>query len=74
MNRMSMLMVPLAIAALAACSNLSSQQQRAFTGGAVGAAGGAVVGALAGAPLTGALIGGAGGAAVGALINHDAFK
>jgi hypothetical protein len=40
---------------------------RALTGGALGAAGGAAIGAMAGAPLAGALIGGAGGAAAGAL-------
>lgn len=56
------------IAPLAACEGMSRQQQRALTGGAIGAAGGAAVGALTGgSPVTGALIGGAGGAAVGAL-------
>lgn len=53
---------------LAACDGLSRREQRAVTGGAIGAAGGAAVGALTGgSALTGALIGGAGGAAVGAL-------
>ncbi|HLG87665.1 MAG TPA: YMGG-like glycine zipper-containing protein [Alphaproteobacteria bacterium] len=51
-----------------ACSNMTRQQQRALSGGALGAAGGAAIGAIAGGnPLTGALIGGAGGAAIGAL-------
>jgi osmotically inducible lipoprotein OsmB len=50
------------------CSGMTHQQQRALSGGAIGAAGGAAIGAIAGAnPLTGALIGGAGGAAIGAL-------
>jgi hypothetical protein len=57
----------LALALLAGCSGLSRQEQRALSGGAIGAAGGAVVGALTGGVVTGALIGGAGGAAIGAL-------
>lgn len=53
---------------VAGCENMNNQQQRALSGGAIGAAGGAAVGALTGGSLvTGALIGGAGGAAVGAL-------
>ena len=52
---------------MAGCENISNQQQRALSGGAIGAAGGAAIGAMTGGPLTGALIGGAGGAAVGAL-------
>lgn len=53
---------------LAACEGMSRTQQRALSGGAIGAAGGAAVGAITGgSAVTGALIGGAGGAAVGAL-------
>ncbi|MGX9964078.1 hypothetical protein ACVFYP_12160 [Roseomonas sp. F4] len=53
---------------LAACEGLSRREQRALSGGALGAAGGAAVGALTGgSAVTGALIGGAGGAALGAL-------
>jgi osmotically inducible lipoprotein OsmB len=44
---------------------------RALTGGAIGAGGGAVVGALAGSPAVGALAGGAGGAAVGGLTSPN---
>lgn len=56
------------IAPLAACDNMNRTQQRALSGGAIGAAGGAAVGVLTGgSAVTGALIGGAGGAAVGAL-------
>lgn len=56
-----------------ACENMTNQQQRALSGGAIGAAGGAALGALTGgSPLTGALIGGAGGAAVGALTGPSA--
>jgi osmotically inducible lipoprotein OsmB len=51
------------------CSGLTPTQQRVLTGGALGAAGGAVVGGLAGgSPATGAVIGGAAGAVGGALI------
>ncbi|HUA50936.1 MAG TPA: YMGG-like glycine zipper-containing protein [Candidatus Sulfotelmatobacter sp.] len=54
--------------ALAGCTGMSNQQQRAVSGGAIGAAGGAVLGAVAGFnPLVGAAVGAAGGATVGAL-------
>jgi osmotically inducible lipoprotein OsmB len=59
--------VLLALALLAGCSGMSREQQRALSGGALGAAGGAVIGAVTGSVVTGALIGAAGGAAVGAL-------
>lgn len=53
---------------LAACEGMNRTQQRALSGGAIGAAGGAAIGAITGgSAVTGALIGGAGGAAVGAL-------
>jgi hypothetical protein len=56
------------IVPMAACSGMNRTQQRALSGGAIGAAGGAAVGALTGgSAVTGALIGGAGGAAIGAL-------
>lgn len=55
-------------ASITGCQNMSHQQQRALSGGALGAAGGAAIGAITGgSAVTGALIGGAGGAAVGAL-------
>ncbi len=55
------------ILALTGCSGLSKQEQRALTGGAIGAAGGAAAGALVGGSmLGGAVLGGAGGALVGA--------
>jgi uncharacterized membrane protein len=56
------------ISPLAACDGMTRTQQRALSGGAIGAAGGAALGAVTGgSAVTGALIGGAGGAAVGAL-------
>ena len=59
--------VVLAVGMLAGCSGMNRQQQRALSGGAIGAAGGAIIGAMTGGVVTGALLGGAGGAAVGAL-------
>jgi len=50
------------------CSGLSTQEQRALTGGALGAAGGAALGAVTGiGVLTGAVIGGGSGAVLGGL-------
>jgi hypothetical protein len=52
-----------------------SQGHRALTGGAIGAGGGAIIGAVTGiGPGTGALIGGAGGALVGAGTTHKQFN
>jgi osmotically inducible lipoprotein OsmB len=59
------------VAFLAGCSGMSGQEQRTLSGGAIGAAGGAGVGLLTGAPVAGALIGGAAGAAVGAFCCND---
>jgi hypothetical protein len=51
---------------LAACGN--DPEERALSGGGIGAGAGAIGGALLGAnPIAGALIGGAAGAATGAL-------
>jgi len=55
------------LAMTSACTGLNNTQQRALTGGAIGAAGGAGVGLLVGAPVAGALIGGAAGAGLGAV-------
>jgi osmotically inducible lipoprotein OsmB len=67
-KRLSILVLVLAV--LGGCSGLSDEQQRALTGGAIGAAGGAVVGVLAGPIIVGTLVGAAGGAAVGALTSN----
>jgi osmotically inducible lipoprotein OsmB len=54
--------------ALAGCSHMSDLQQRALSGGAIGAAGGAAITAIAGGPIiAGTLIGAGAGATVGAL-------
>jgi len=57
----------LCVGLLAGCSNMTAREQRALSGGALGAAGGAIIGAVTGSWVAGALLGGAGGAAVGAL-------
>jgi osmotically inducible lipoprotein OsmB len=65
MSRISSRVVCAALAlATAACGDTPGQ--RALTGGAIGAGGGALVGGAAGSPLTGAVVGGLGGAALGA--------
>jgi osmotically inducible lipoprotein OsmB len=57
----------LLVLTLAGCSNLSRQEQRALSGGALGAAAGlAITAATGGSLLVGGLVGGAGGAAIGA--------
>jgi hypothetical protein len=60
--------IVLGLTLLAGCDHLSRQQQRALSGGAIGAAGGlALTAATGGSLLIGGLVGGAGGAAIGAL-------
>ncbi len=57
-----------AVLSTSACSNMNTQAQRALSGGALGAAGGAAITALAGGSiLGGALVGGAAGAVIGAV-------
>lgn len=58
----SLLMIPVAALALNGCSGMSDTEQRTLSGGAIGAAAGAAIVAIAGAnPIWGAL----GGAVVG---------
>lgn len=67
-SRALFLLVVMAPLALGGCSGLTRQQQRALSGGAIGAAGGAALTAAAGGGvLAGALIGGAAGSALGGL-------
>ena len=57
---------------LGACSQpLSNREKGALVGGGAGAAGGALIGGLTGAPGTGALIGGAAGAVGGGLVGDE---
>ncbi len=54
--------------AVVGCANMTPTQQRALSGGAIGTAGGAAVGAIVGgSPALGAVVGGAAGTAAGAL-------
>jgi osmotically inducible lipoprotein OsmB len=53
-------------ATVTGCSNMNQQQERALSGGALGAAGGLVIGAISGSWIAGAIVGGAAGAAIGA--------
>lgn len=60
--------IGLLVLTLAGCSNLSRREQRALSGGALGAAAGlAITAATGGSLLVGGLVGGAGGAAIGAI-------
>jgi hypothetical protein len=59
----------LSVFSLTACGNTTGD--RALSGGAIGAGGGAAAGLLFGSPGTGALIGGALGAGTGALTDSD---
>jgi hypothetical protein len=69
MLRKSILFAVVAVA-LAGCGY--SPGQRALSGGAIGAGGGAIVGAATGlGPGTGALIGAGAGALTGAATNHN---
>ena len=57
----TVILVMLAALLLGGCSGMSYTEQRTLSGGAIGAAGGALIGAAAGAPGTGAAIGGGAG-------------
>ena len=61
--------IALPVLSLTACGNTTGD--RALSGGAIGAGGGAAAGLLFGSPVTGALIGGALGAGTGALTDSD---
>ncbi|MBN8889682.1 MAG: hypothetical protein BGP12_15460 [Rhodospirillales bacterium 70-18] len=63
------LVLVLAAGSLGACSGLTSREQRVLSGGAIGAAGGAAITAIAGGPiLLGTAIGAGAGAVAGAVI------
>ncbi|GGF13830.1 hypothetical protein GCM10011611_19440 [Aliidongia dinghuensis] len=61
--------IAVAAVLLAGCSNLSRAEQRALSGGAIGAAGGVALAAATGGTslLAGGLIGAGAGATIGAL-------
>ena len=56
---------------LAGCASMSDTQQRALTGTGIGAAGGAVIGAMAGNAGLGAVIGAGAGLAGGLLVDKS---
>ena len=69
MKRSVALILVVAVFALVGCANMTPTQQRALSGGAIGAAGGAALGAITGgSPALGAVVGGGVGAAAGALM------
>ena len=65
------LFLPLSICAIALSACGESPGCRALTGAGIGAAGGAVLGAIGGNAAVGALAGGVGGAAVGGLTSPN---
>ncbi|HEX2280080.1 MAG TPA: YMGG-like glycine zipper-containing protein [Candidatus Tectomicrobia bacterium] len=66
MKRLVILLLAVVMLATAGCSGMSARQQRALSGGAIGAAGGAATGAITGgSPAVGAAVGGAAGATTG---------
>jgi hypothetical protein len=69
-NLMRVTVLVLAAGSLGACSGLTRTQQRVLSGGAIGAAGGAVVSAVVGGPvLVGAAVGAGAGAVAGAVLH-----
>ena len=68
-SKLTFLAAALAIGlGVSGCSGMNNQQQRAVSGGAIGAAGGAALGLVTGYnPVVMGVLGAAGGAAVGAL-------
>jgi osmotically inducible lipoprotein OsmB len=69
MDRVILAAATASLLALSACG--STTEDRALSGGGIGAGAGAVGGALMGHPAEGALLGGAAGAAGGALTNQS---
>ena len=66
MKRFLIVSLAVAMLVIAGCSGMSTRQQRALSGGAIGAAGGAATGAITGgSPAVGAAVGGAAGATTG---------
>lgn len=67
--------VVVALLALGGCSNLNNQQERALSGGALGAGLGVAAGALTGGSwIAGGILGGAAGAAIGAFTSDRQVK
>jgi len=71
MKRISLVFVFLALVVTSGCTGMSRTQQTTLSGTAIGAGGGAVLGAVVGgSPAVGAVIGGAAGAFTGYIIGE----
>ena len=64
----TILVLPVCGLALAGCSGMNDTQQRALTGTAIGAGGGAILGAIGGNAALGAVAGAAAGLAGGLIV------
>lgn len=71
-NRIAIALIPVMMVGAVLFTSVGGNQHRELTSGAVGAAGGAIVGAVAGVPLVGALAGIAGGVALAMLTSPQA--
>jgi hypothetical protein len=69
-GRLLFVLLLLSMAWVGGCAGMTPTQQRVLSGGAMGAAGGAAIGAIAGDAGMGALIGGAVGAGGGYLYDR----
>ncbi|HUA53493.1 MAG TPA: hypothetical protein VMB81_15085 [Candidatus Sulfotelmatobacter sp.] len=69
MRKLLISLASVGLLGLAACGDTTGE--RALSGGAIGAGGGALAGAALGNPLAGAAVGGVAGAGVGALTTPD---
>ena len=68
MRRILAFTLGVALLVTVGCANMTPREQRALSGGAIGATGGALLGAIVGgSPAIGAGVGGAVGVAAGAL-------
>lgn len=73
LSHLRVIAAALCIAGLTSCSGMNSTQQRVLSGTAIGAGGGALIGAATGNAATGALIG-AGAGAVGGYVVDQAHR
>lgn len=65
-------LVLLLVAATCGCAGMSERQQKTLSGGAIGAGGGALLGAITGgSPAVGAAVGGAAGALGGYIMGSE---
>jgi osmotically inducible lipoprotein OsmB len=75
MRRLILAVIVVAMVSLSGCAGMSQTQQRTITGGAAGAGGGALIGAIAGNAGLGAAVGGGAGLLGGYLYGkHEESK